>query len=166
MLVQTYLSFFYNTFSSKSFRLGNYPSCEVVSWKPFCGLSSITKNTIFCLIKPILIHPCFICINTIFITNTVMHTFNAITFNLPKTIFVGKEIPEWCSIIRSWKCTWNLWALRTSKLGWLRPYQELPTHLWHKTLQKLGDIDTNENIYSIQACIYRGCYNITPKDYY
>ena len=60
-------------FSCKTFRLGNYPLHENVRWKSFCSLFSITKNTLFCDIKPIPIHPCFACINIRVITNTVFH---------------------------------------------------------------------------------------------
>ena len=70
----------------KTFRFG-----KVVWWWPLCSLSIITNITICCQIKPIPIHPYFICINTIIIINTVMCTFNIRTFNLTKAIVVWRR---------------------------------------------------------------------------
>ena len=36
-----------NNISCKTFRLSNYPSGKFVTGRPFCHLSSITKNTTF-----------------------------------------------------------------------------------------------------------------------
>ena len=44
--------------------------------------------------------------------------------------------------------------------GVAKKYQ---AHLQHKTLQNLAGICTYENINSIQACIYHGCYKISSK---
>ena len=47
-----------------------------LSVRSFRSLSSITKNTISRRIKLIPLHPCFIRINAIVITNTVIRTFD------------------------------------------------------------------------------------------
>ena len=74
-----------NTFSHKSFRLPDYPTCKDIWWWALCSLSTITKIIVCCCIKLIPIHPYFICINTIIITNTAVCTFNIRIFNVTKT---------------------------------------------------------------------------------
>ena len=46
------------------------------------------KFTLIHHIKPIPMHPCFISINTIVITNTVIRILNVCIFNLAETIFM------------------------------------------------------------------------------
>ena len=72
----------------ETFRLCNYPSHKVIRWRSFCSLYFMTKNTIICHIKPFSIHPCFIWINTILVTDTVICTPVVIIFNLAKAIFM------------------------------------------------------------------------------
>ena len=48
----------------------------------------MTRNTIIRRIKPIPMHPCFICINAIAITDTVIYTFNVSIIKLAKTILM------------------------------------------------------------------------------
>ena len=54
-------------------------------------------------------------------------------------------------------------TLRTSKCGWLRCCQEIPSALMTQTGQNLTDIDTCENIRLIQFCICHGYYKLFSK---
>ena len=66
-------------------------SCKIVWWRTFFGFYFMTKNTIIRHIKPIHMHPCFIRINTIVITNTLIITLNVSIFDLAKTNFMWQR---------------------------------------------------------------------------
>ena len=53
---------------------------------------------------------------------------------------------------------------RTSKFGWLKCCQEIPSALVAQNIAKLvAGINTHQNIHLIQACIYCNCYNTLSK---
>ena len=85
----SWIAYLFNSLSCKAFRPCDYPSCKIVWWIPFCSLYFMTKNTMICRIKPIPMHPCFIRINAIVITNTVI-----ITLNISKQVWMVKVLPR------------------------------------------------------------------------
>ena len=60
---------------------------------------SLKASYTVCCIKPVSIHPYFIRIYTIIITNTVTSNFFKKVFNLVKTFLMWQTTPRWCSII-------------------------------------------------------------------
>lgn len=78
-------------FFCKIFRLGSYPLCKIVWWRPFSGLHTITENTIYRRIKSVSFHPYFKCISTIIIAKTVACTFNYKLLSLLTHPHVVKE---------------------------------------------------------------------------
>ena len=80
-------TFLFNAFFCNSFWLCNDSSCKVVWWRSFCCLYLMAKSSIICCVKPIPMHPCFICINIV-VTDTVICTLNVSIFNLVEAIFM------------------------------------------------------------------------------
>ena len=64
---------------------------RLLGGRPTCSSSPRTKISIFSYIKPIPIHPYFVCFGTIIITNTVACTFNVRISNLLKSIFMWQR---------------------------------------------------------------------------
>lgn len=62
---------------------------------------SLKASYTVCCIKPVSIHPYFIRLYTIIITNTVISKFCIKVFNLVKTFLMWQTTPRWCSIIRT-----------------------------------------------------------------
>ena len=81
-------AYLFSALPCKTFRQCHDPSRKVIRWKPFCCLYFMTKKTIICRIKPFSIHPCFIWINTILVTDTAICTYLVGIFNLAEIIFV------------------------------------------------------------------------------
>ena len=81
-------AYLFNTLFCKTFWLCHDPSCKVVWWRSFSCLYLMTKNSIIYCIKPIFMHPCFICIYAVVITKTVISALNVTIFSLAEHIFM------------------------------------------------------------------------------